>query len=323
MKITMWSKKFTTITTALLCLMTISTQLYAKVLNIKNVVAPKKEHVVLKDIVENYQILTEEQQNYVVMTSPTHRDINISLDELIGKLQQYKDLHSFEVNSINNIRVKKVKSYLYLQRTKDQLIKHLKSNAPWSDWEIDVIIAPNDELLIAQTGAFNKVTFSNYDMENYVGNVAFTASFYDEENDMINQFTLTPKILKREKVCVAKTQLERNTLIKESDLKMVPTWVGNQKKSYITDKNLIIGKELAKKVSSGSIINNSVLLNPMCVKKNQMLWVELNKGTLKIKLMVKALEGGRLGDTIRVKNSSSQKVFNVELTGSKQAVVSL
>ena len=322
MKIKFWSE-ISKIFVCVILFFTVSQQLFANVLNIKNTVTPKNENVILKDIVENYQLLTESQQNYVVMTAPTHRDMNISIDELIGKLQQYKDLHIFEVNSINTIKIKKVKNYIYLQRTKDQLIKHLKNNAPWSDWEIDVLISANDELLISQTGAFEKVTFTNYDSEKYIGPVSFTASFFDKDGDLINRFKLTPKILKREKVCVAKTQLARNQIVKENNIKMVPTWIGNQKKSYITDKNIIVGKELAKKLSSGSIINNSVLLNPMCVKKNQMLWVELNKGSLKIKLVVKALEGGRLGNTIRVRNTSSKKIFNVELTGPKQAVVNL
>lgn len=322
MKTKFWSKVLKFFVCVILCF-SFSQQLFADVLNIKNIVTPKNENVILKDIVENYQLLTTAQQNYIVMTAPTHRDINVSLDELISKLQQYKDLYNFEVNSIETIKIKKVKNYIYLQRTKDQLVQHLKNNAPWSDWEIDVLISANDELLISQTGAFEKVKFTNYDAEKYIGPVCFTASFYDKEGDLINKFKVTPKILKREKVCVAATQLSRNRILKASDIKMVPTWIGNQKKPYITDKNMIVGKELAKKVSSGSIINNSVLLNPMCVKKNQMLWVELSKGTLKIKLIVKALEGGRLGDTIRVRNTSSKKVFNVELTGSKQAVVSL
>ncbi len=322
MKINMWSKTFKLFSIITL-VFTILSSSFATILNIKNIVTPKGENVVLKDVVENFQLLTKEQQQYVVMTAPTHRDLNITLDELINKLQQYSDLYQFEVNSLNNIKIKKVKNYLYLQRTKDALLKHLKSNAPWSDWEIDVIISPSDETLISQTGAFTKVTFSNYDLDKYIGNVSFKASFYDSDGDLINKFSIMPKILKREKVCVTKTQLSRNHLIKESDVKMVPTWIGSEKSSYITDKKVIVGKELAKKLISGSIITNKVLLNPMCVKKNQMLWVELNKGTLKIKLIVRALEGGRLGDSIRVKNGSSSKIFNVELTGSKQAVISL
>ena len=106
-------------------------------------------------------------------------------------------------------------------------------------------------------------------------------------------------------------------------MKMESIWIKNDKNGYLTDMRSVIGKEVSRRIGSGDFIRSRDLLRPMCAKRGQMIWVEFLSGDLSVKLAVKAMEGGRLGDTIRVINNSTKKVFNIELIGNKQGQVSI
>jgi flagella basal body P-ring formation protein FlgA len=59
------------------------------------------------------------------------------------------------------------------------------------------------------------------------------------------------------------------------------------------------------------------------VKAGQFVTVTLTQGTVNIKTVAKALEGGTYGQTIRVKNEATKDVFQVILTGPQTATMNL
>ena len=305
------------------CLLAFTAYAEKAALILKEQVMPKGNAVYLQDFVENSSVLNAEQRKYKLYDAPTSGTRSISIYDLALKLKQFKDLHSFDLDGPQFITLKKTRNLHFVERTKKRLLAHLKENAPWSNWEIDVVITPNDEALIAQAGNFDNVKFYSYDAVSTIGSVEFKAKFYDEDGNLVHRANLTPLIMKREKVCALRRQLLAGTVVKNSDIKLVNVWIGNEKKDYITEVKNIVGKELARKVGSGDLVRARDLLRPMCARRGQMIWVELLSGNLSVKLAVKAMEGGRLGDTIRVINNSTKKIFNIELTGKKQGFVSL
>jgi len=107
--------------------------------------------------------------------------------------------------------------------------------------------------------------------------------------------------------------------LRKNDIKKVPIWVGGDKKDYIADENHCIGKELAKNLSTGDIIRTNDLLSPVCAKRGDVLWVECRSGALSVRVAATAMENGRMGDVIKVKNNSSKKTFDAELVSEREA----
>lgn len=69
----------------------------------------------------------------------------------------------------------------------------------------------------------------------------------------------------------------------------------------------VIGKELKTSLRPGEVIRRSYLNEPLVIKRNQEVLIVAKSRNLLVKAKGKALQEGRLGDRIRVKNISSKK----------------
>lgn len=69
----------------------------------------------------------------------------------------------------------------------------------------------------------------------------------------------------------------------------------------------VIGKELKTSLKPGEVIRRSYLNEPLVIKKNQEVLIVARSRSLLVRAKGKALQEGRLGDRIRVKNISSKK----------------
>lgn len=69
----------------------------------------------------------------------------------------------------------------------------------------------------------------------------------------------------------------------------------------------VLGKELKTSVKPGEIIRRSYLNEPLVIKRNQDVLIVARSKNLLVKAKGKALQDGRLGDVIKVKNSLSRK----------------
>ena len=56
-------------------------------------------------------------------------------------------------------------------------------------------------------------------------------------------------------------------------------------------------------------------------KIGQFVTITLNRGSVRVKSVAKALEGGSYGQTIRVKNEATRDVYEVILTGPQEATM--
>ena len=129
-------------------------------------------------------------------------------------------------------------------------------------------------------------------------------------------------VLKQVNALMLKNSLSKGKVVKSSDLIESPTWVGKDRSLILADASKAVGRELSHSMNAGDLIRHRDLLNPVVARRGDLIWVTATLGkTLSVRMSVIALEGGRLGDQIKVKNNSSQKVFSVRLTSNKAARV--
>ena len=301
----------------------VSTPLLAKatrVLNIKPIIETKSKRAKLKDFVTNDHLLTNAEKEFEIMDVPTDRDKIISIIDFAYLLQQYEDMMDAKVSGPRKLRIKRNNNSEVLVRAKAAVTAEIKKIAPWSEWEVDILFNSNDETVLNRVKEFETVEILPYNNRALLGNIQFRTTFFDREGRETGNPLVNPVILKKVDVAIMNSAATKGQLLTQSDMKMISIWVGANKNDYISELKNCVGRELAKSLSTGDLIQANDLQNPICARKGDIVWVESSRGSLSVKLAVVAMQTGRKGEVIRFKNKSSKKIFTAKLVGDKQAV---
>jgi len=290
-----------------------------RTINIKERVESDAGKVKLKEFVINEGMLSDEELEFDVIEVSDKRDKTLSLIDLACIMQNYKSLMNVQIRGPSYVTVRKIKSSEFLNKARKDIVDYIRNNPPWNDWEIDVLLNSNDELMLGKVGEFSKLEVKSYSSNKMLGTVAFRIILYDKDGVQKESMTINPVIQRKVDVIVASEALVKGHIIQRSDLKTAPTWIDGSSRDLILDENECIGKEVAKKMNSGEFIRPSDVLMPVCAKKGDIIWVECVAGALSVRAAATVLENGRRGDYIRVRNNSSNKVIEVELIEEKTA----
>ena len=109
-------------------------------------------------------------------------------------------------------------------------------------------------------------------------------------------------------VIVSKKNLKRNSVIKASDLTLEPRKLFVPK-MYFFNKNALVKKKLKHSIRKNEIIVDKHIALDYAVKKGQAITMQLKHNHVFIEAQGIALENGMQGETIKVKNSTSNKIL--------------
>jgi flagella basal body P-ring formation protein FlgA len=109
---------------------------------------------------------------------------------------------------------------------------------------------------------------------------------------------------------VAATNLAPNTKLTADDLSRARVDMYGAAGGVLTKPASAIGKVLRVGVLAGSPIPASFLEMPLVVHRGQTVLLTLSDGTMVIRDSVVALEDGRIGDNIAVRNTESDKIVH-------------
>ncbi|HVT90801.1 MAG TPA: flagellar basal body P-ring formation chaperone FlgA [Tepidisphaeraceae bacterium] len=84
-----------------------------------------------------------------------------------------------------------------------------------------------------------------------------------------------------------------------------------------------VGQQAARDLKPGTVLTGRLVDPVALVKVGQFVTVSLDQGSVRIKTVVRALEGGSFGQTIRVKNEATRETFQVTITGPQTATMSV
>lgn len=115
--------------------------------------------------------------------------------------------------------------------------------------------------------------------------------------------------------------LAYKSIIQESDVIERRTLADHLSDDPLVTKSQTVGQQAARDLKPGMIMTARMVDPVPLVKSGQYVTVTLNQGSVQIKTVAKALDGGSYGQTIRVKNESTRDVFDVTLTGPQTATM--
>lgn len=82
------------------------------------------------------------------------------------------------------------------------------------------------------------------------------------------------------------------------------------RQAFLPDEDAIVGKEAKRNISMGEPFRTAVLDNPTAVRRGEMVTLESLAGSIKVSSSGTAMADGRVGQTIRVRNNSSERIIS-------------
>ncbi|TWI53559.1 flagella basal body P-ring formation protein FlgA [Pseudomonas duriflava] len=115
-------------------------------------------------------------------------------------------------------------------------------------------------------------------------------------------------------VVVTTRPLLRNATVDYSNVALVERDVGRLTQGYLSDLDLVVGQTLKRQVIADQILAPSFLQAAEVVRKGDQVVISAGAGRFDVRMQGEALSSGAMGEQIRVKNLSSQRVVKARVT---------
>jgi len=124
-------------------------------------------------------------------------------------------------------------------------------------------------------------------------------------------------------VAVAKQDLLRGTQLTENQLELQPRTISAHTQAYASNISMLIGKQLKQTLRKGDTIRLRSLINPTVIKRGDFVSVEASSGVIHVVTRGTALSAGRVGEQIKIKNNTTNRVIKAKIIASGTVAVIL
>lgn len=139
---------------------------------------------------------------------------------------------------------------------------------------------------------------------------------------MYKKTVVRMKIHVYESVVVANRPLNTKDVIGSGDVRLDSLDVSNLSPGYFTDVDDVVGMVVKRVINSGAALNASLLDKPVVMAHMSMIRIISTVGGIQAQMEGQALQDGREGQWIRVKNVQSGKILSARVIDSTTAEVS-
>ncbi len=110
-------------------------------------------------------------------------------------------------------------------------------------------------------------------------------------------------------ILVASQSLPQRRILTNNDIQMERLDINRYTGAYITDPDLIVGKQLIRPVQIGRPILANMLKEPLLIRRGELVTLLAKTQTYEVRMAGKALMDGASGDRIRVRNLRSKRII--------------
>ncbi|QIK37984.1 flagellar basal body P-ring formation protein FlgA [Caldichromatium japonicum] len=116
------------------------------------------------------------------------------------------------------------------------------------------------------------------------------------------------RIERYRQVVVLDRPIERHQVIGPGDIRIERQAVSSLSSGYFSDPQSVIGLSARRRLSAGQVLIPAHLDQPVLIKRGQEVTLYVSRPGLVVQMKGVALEDGRAGERIRVRNLSSKRV---------------
>ena len=116
-------------------------------------------------------------------------------------------------------------------------------------------------------------------------------------------------------VLVSSRLLERGERITRDDVRIEPRDAARLRRPALENPAKALGQIAGRRVPRGRVIHPGMLDQPHSVQRGQRVSILSADGAISVRMAGEALNGGRVGDLVRVRNGSSERVIEAKVVG--------
>ncbi len=156
-----------------------------------------------------------------------------------------------------------------------------------------------------------------------LGAVSWTVSIGKSEASEVRKVTIAAEARAWQQQVIAAKAVATRQIIQAEDLTERRALVDRLSDDPLLSLIQIVGQQAARELRPGIILTSKMIEPTPLVRVGDLVTVTLDQGTIQLKTVVKSMEGGVYGQTIRVKNETTRDVFQVVVTGPKTGTMNL
>ena len=153
-----------------------------------------------------------------------------------------------------------------------------------------------------------------------LGDVAWDVQVITDNG--VRKFTIRANARAWETQLVVSTPLGYRQVLRDTDVTERRTLVDRIPEEALLTRAQAIGQQAARDLKPGTVLTARMVDPVQLIKTGQFVTVTLDQGAIRVKTVVRALESGSYGQTIRVKNESTHDTYEVVVTGPQEGSMS-
>lgn len=114
---------------------------------------------------------------------------------------------------------------------------------------------------------------------------------------------------------VAQGNIARGEVINHAHIGVQLVNISNIRQTFLANSQEIIGKEAKRNISQGEPFKTALLDAPTAVRRGELVTLESLAGSIKVSSSGTAMADGRVGQKIRVRNNSSERIISGIVAG--------
>lgn len=122
-------------------------------------------------------------------------------------------------------------------------------------------------------------------------------------------------------VWTARTSLKRDHVLNAADLSLVPVDLNQVRRGFLTSADTWLDFRLLHRVQAGEVLKASDLKSPLLVQKGQTVTLKVGVDGFQASMSGESQENGTLGEQIKVRNLSSQRIVTGIVSGKQEVTI--
>jgi len=231
---------------------------------------------------------------------------------VINSLRNRPEVADVDWQGSQTIVVERKGNSLGKEQVQEMIAAYLKENSaqlPKAEVRFTSLRAP-EELTLPAGKLSWKITPSR---PGIMGSTSFTIALF-VDGKAAGNCVVRGRLEVVAEVVTAATTLHKGDVLTDANLVLQSRDIGDLEHPLLA-KEEIIGKQVARTVNAGVVLKPEHIVLPPVIKDGEMVKIFARKGSLQLSTSGLAKAEGRLGETIPVKNISSNKMIHCRVDG--------
>jgi flagella basal body P-ring formation protein FlgA len=171
---------------------------------------------------------------------------------------------------------------------------------------IDISVGNLDNRL-RLTNCGSPVEFINQDQSGLGGNISVKAQC---DSGKVWSVHVPAQVTIYREIAIAARDIARGEVISLAHIDTNLVNVSSIRQAFLPEAESIIGKEAKRNIGKGEPFKTALLDAPTAVKRGELVTLESLAGSIKVSSAGTAMADGRVGQKIRVRNNSSERIIS-------------